>query len=492
MTSTRVLARNTGLNVAGQALPMVAALVAIPVLIRHLGAPRFGVLTLAWAVIGYFSLFDLGLGRALTQAVAARLGSRSGIAELPVVAWTALLVMTVFGVLGGGVLAMCSPWLVGGLLNIPLELRAESLTAFYLLSVSMPAVVPTAGLRGLLEAHQDFGIATALKIPLALFTFMAPLAVLPFSNSLVPIVVVLVIGRYLTWIAHVIACVKRYDYLRHRPAPRLSVVVPLLRLGGWMTTSNLVSPVMAYLDRFFIGATLAMTAVAHYVTPYEIVSKLLVVPIAMITVVFPAFASTYVDNPHRTTVLFERSLRILVLLTFPLSLVSILFAREGLMIWVGAAFADASAPVLRWLAVGIFANAVAQAPFALLQSTGRPDLTAKLHLIELPLYVASLAWLASTHGIVGVAVAWTLRATFDAVALLAVANQRLQGTRGTIRPTLIVAAGALAALVGACFVEGLMPKVLFLVVTAVTFGAVSWTRMMQPAERAYLMERARA
>lgn len=492
MTTTRVLARNTVLNVTGQALPMVAALVAIPVLIRHLGAPRFGVLTLAWAAIGYFSLFDLGLGRALTQAVAARLGSKSGVAELPVMAWTALLVMTVFGVLGGGVIALAAPWLVGGILNIPSDLRAESLGAFYLLALSMPAVVPTAGLRGLLEAHQDFGVATALKIPLALFTFLAPLAVLPFSNSLVPIVGVLVAGRYLTWIAHLIACVKRYDYLGNRPSPRLSVVVPLLRFGGWMTTSNIVSPMMAYLDRFFIGATLAMTAVAHYVTPYEIVSKLLVVPIAMIAVVFPAFASTYVDNPHRTTVLFERSLRILVLLTFPLSLVVILFAREMLTLWVGAAFADASAPVMRWLAVGIFANSLAQAPFAFLQGTGRPDLTAKLHLMELPLYVASLAWLANLYGIVGVAVAWTLRATFDSVALLVIANQRTHGSPETIRPTLVVGAGALAVLVGACFVEGLMPKLFVLVASVLAFGAIGWTRMMQPAERAYLRERARA
>ena len=75
MTNSRLLARNTALNVAGQAVPLVAALVAIPWLIRGLGADRFGVLTLAWAAIGYFGLVDLGLGRALTHAVATRLGS---------------------------------------------------------------------------------------------------------------------------------------------------------------------------------------------------------------------------------------------------------------------------------------------------------------------------------------------------------------------------------------------------------------------------------
>ncbi|MEP6991734.1 MAG: flippase [bacterium] len=487
-----MLARNTVLNVTGQGLPMVAALVSIPVLIHHLGTSRFGVLTLVWAAIGYFSLFDLGLGRALTQAVAMRLGSREGMADLSEVAWTALVVMTALGMAGGTLLAMSSGWLVRVVFHIPANLAGESLGALYLLALSMPAVVVTAGLRGLLEAHQDFGVATALRVPLALFTFIAPLFVLPFSISLVPIVAVLVVGRFITFAAYLVVCVKRYAYLQQRPAPRWAVLTPLLRLGGWMMASNIASPVMVYLDRFFIGATLAMTAVAHYVTPYEVVTKLLIIPSAMIAVLFPAFATTYVDNPQRTAVLFERSLRILVLLTFPLLLVVILFASEGLTLWVGAPFARESAPVLRWLAVGIFANAVAQAPFAMLQGTGRPDLTAKLHLIELPLYVATLAWLAHTYGIVGVAIAWTLRATLDAIAMLILGNQRIRGLSKHVKQTLIVGTGALGVLVGACFVDGLTARLVFLSAGGVAFVLVGWTRMMQPAERAYLRERAGA
>jgi O-antigen/teichoic acid export membrane protein len=54
---------------------MLVAVFCIPILIGGLGKDRFGVLTLAWAVIGYASLFDLGLGRALTQLVAKKLGA---------------------------------------------------------------------------------------------------------------------------------------------------------------------------------------------------------------------------------------------------------------------------------------------------------------------------------------------------------------------------------------------------------------------------------
>src|SRR5437773_8518685 len=75
LRSGRLLARNTVWNLLGNGAPMLVAVFCIPILIKGLGTDRFGVLTLAWALIGYASLFDLGLGRALTQLVARKLGA---------------------------------------------------------------------------------------------------------------------------------------------------------------------------------------------------------------------------------------------------------------------------------------------------------------------------------------------------------------------------------------------------------------------------------
>ncbi|HIB84841.1 MAG TPA: flippase, partial [Chromatiaceae bacterium] len=152
-TSGRRLARNVLWNLLGTGAPLLVAIVAIPILIDGLGTARFGVLTLAWMVVGYFSLFDLGLGRALTKLVAEKLGKGLD-DEIPALIWTAISLMTVLGVLGAVVVAALSPWLVVGVLKIPLDLQPETLTAFYLLAASIPIVIGTTGLRGILEAHQ--------------------------------------------------------------------------------------------------------------------------------------------------------------------------------------------------------------------------------------------------------------------------------------------------------------------------------------------------
>jgi O-antigen/teichoic acid export membrane protein len=68
--SGRLLARNTLFNFIGQGIPLLVGLVTIPLIVHGLGAERFGLLSLTWVVLGYFTIFDLGLGRAATKYVA--------------------------------------------------------------------------------------------------------------------------------------------------------------------------------------------------------------------------------------------------------------------------------------------------------------------------------------------------------------------------------------------------------------------------------------
>src|SRR5678816_296216 len=87
-----MIGRNTVWNLIGQVAPAIAAIFTVPILIHGLGTERFGVLTLIWLVVGYFSIFDLGLGGALTQVLAERLG-RDEHESIPPLVWTALGVM---------------------------------------------------------------------------------------------------------------------------------------------------------------------------------------------------------------------------------------------------------------------------------------------------------------------------------------------------------------------------------------------------------------
>jgi O-antigen/teichoic acid export membrane protein len=482
LTGGRLLARNTLWNLLGYGAPMLVAVFCIPILIRGLGKERFGVLTLAWALIGYASLFDLGLGRALTQLVAKKLGAGEE-REIPSLAWTSLLLMLLLGFAGTVSMMLISPWLVGRGLNVPAELQRETLQSFRLLGLSLPFVITTAGLRGLLEAHQRFGLISALRIPMGVFTFAGPLLVLPFSKSLVPVVATLVAGRTIAWALHLLVCLRVLPELGRSIAWERSAAGPLLRSGGWMTVTNVVGPLMTTLDRFVIGALVSMTAVAYYATPYEVVTKFLVLPGALMGVMFPAFSTGFAQDRERTALLYGRSVKSLFLVLFPVMLCMVALAQDGLKLWLGVEFAQHSFRVLQWLAVGVFINSLAYAPFALMQGAGRPDLTAILHLIELPLYIGLLWWLIVTRGIEGAAIAWFARVAVDALLFFGMARRFLPD-KGPMRlrimllPTMAVLILALAALL-----QGLIVKSLFLLGTMLCFVLVAWFRILTPEER---------
>src|ERR1700678_735918 len=416
LTSGRLLARNTIWNLLGNGAPLLVAVVSIPILIRELGKDRFGILALVWAVIGYASLFDLGLGRALTQIVAKKLGAGEH-DDVPGLVWTSLILMTMLGIVGGIAMAALSPWLVGHLLHASSTLQTETLRSFYLLSFSVPIVVSSAGLRGFLEAHQRFDIVNYLRIPTGIFAFAGPLLALPFSKALPPVVAILLLGRMASWFACLVFCLRVSPALRERIVWHGHAVGPLMKFGGWMTVSNVIGPIMVTMDRFVIGALLSVTAVAYYATPYEAITRLWIIPSSLVAVVFPAFSTTFAGDRGRTAALYDRSVKYILISLFPVVLAVILFAPEILHVWLGADFAAHSTAPLQWLTIGVFVSSLSLVPSALLQGSGRPDLTAKLHMIELPLYLLALFLLIRSRGIEGAALAWTARVCFDAVLL---------------------------------------------------------------------------
>jgi len=479
------LAGNILWNLFGNCFPVIVAVVCLPMLKRGLGTERLGIMSLAWVLIGYFSLFDLGLSRALTKLVAERIAQQRQ-SEVASLVWTSLSLMTAVGIVGALLTFVLAPYLVQRLLRVPASLSHEALGSFYWLGAAVPVVVLTAGLRGVLEAVQHFRLATAIRVPMGIFSYVGPAALLPFTHSLIPIIAVLAMGRVLACVAHFWACFHvlpglRGDFGFHAPS-----VKPLFLFGGWMTVSNVLGPLMVTFDRFLIGSIISIAAVAYYSIPYEVVTKLWLISSALIGVLFPAFSATNAVDRARLVFLFKCGVKYIFIILLPLALALVIFAPEGLALWLGNDFARNSTSIARLLAVAVLVNSLAQVPFTHLQSIGRPDLTAKFHLLELPFYVVTLFFLARHWGITGVAIAWLLRVIIDTFLLFWFSFRMLPECRFIVTRLPLMIGGALALNLAVALIAGLAFKII--VACAVFLFAVPalWLWMFTPAERAPL------
>src|ERR1035437_153059 len=95
--------KNTLWNLFGSAAPMVIGVAALPYIYHKISTERLGVLTIVWALIGYCSIFDFGLGRAITQRIAASAIDHNDNTSINTTATTGVLLTSAIGIAGAGI-----------------------------------------------------------------------------------------------------------------------------------------------------------------------------------------------------------------------------------------------------------------------------------------------------------------------------------------------------------------------------------------------------
>lgn len=484
--SGSLIAKNTIFNLLGYGIPLIIAILIIPFLIKGLGNEKFGILSLSWVIIGYFSLFDFGIGKALTKIIAEKLGENK-YEEIPIYFGTSFLLMLIISIVGTIVLLLLLPAIVYDYLKISQNLQNETLRAFYLLTFSIPIVTTTAGIRGVLEAYQAFRVISIIRIFLGVLTFLVPLICLFFTNNLISIVLALIFVRILVWILYFTQSLKVNNKLLAEFTLNIKLIKKIFRLSGWMTISNIIVPMIVYLDRFLIGTLISASAIAYYTTPYEIITKFLVVPGAITGVLFPTFSANYLSNPDFIAKLMKKAIKYIFLLLFPVILIIIFFANEGMALWLGKDFADESYIILQFLAAGVLFNSIAYIPFTFLEGIGCPDITAKIQLSELPIYIFFM-WIAvQNFGINGAAIIWFIRMILDSLLLFFFAKRKLfSKIKVNINMVPIVFILFTSSLLCLFLFDGIITKLIFVFLVLSVFVFVVFKFFLEDDEKVFL------
>lgn len=399
----RLLAKNYIISLVGQVIPVIIGLIAIPGIVKHLGTDRFGVLAIAWMLLGYFSMFDMGVSRATTKFIAEELGKGS-FDKIPRLFWTSIGLNALFGVAGSVILSLLTPLLAERTLKIPAHLVGESKTSLFILAASIPVVLISSTLRGALEARQRFDLVNIVKIPASSLTFIIPFIGVFIHANLPAIVGMLMISRLGVALIYLPMCFKVFPGLKTKFVFDRASVAALAMYGGWVTVTSALGPLIEYCDRFMIGSIVSISAMTYYSAPYEMAAKIFVIPLSLGAVLFPTFSSIQNSPMDAIANICGRSIKFMLLITGPLIMFMIIYARMILKTWLGEEFAEKSALAFQFILIGAQISVFPPVVTALLQGHGRPDVVAKLFMFLLPLNIAMLWVLIHKMGIVGAAV----------------------------------------------------------------------------------------
>lgn len=406
--------RNTLINLAGSAAPMLISLVIVPLYLRILGEARFGVLVLVWLFVGYFDFFDFGIGKATANHMA-RLRD-APIADREVAFWTGALINGMLGSLGGLVLLVAGHYGISAYFDGKLssEWEGEIRMALPWMALAVPVGMVSAVGVAALEARERFMTLNIQQVLVTAMMQLTPLLVAWWRGpSLDGLIAATVMCRVGSNVPVFFAC-RRYVPLQRRPSFRKSLAAPLFRYGGWVTITALISPILVSVDRFLIGSQIGLSAVAHYTVPYNLVTKFQILPGSLVRTLFPRFSQLEWEE---CAPIAGQAVCGLAAITLPLTLAAVIMMKPFLSAWISTGFAEIAAPVGEILLIGVWINSLAWVPAVMLQGQGRPATVAKFHALELIPYVAIL-WIGMAWaGLPGAAWAWVLRVSIDAVLM---------------------------------------------------------------------------
>lgn len=404
---------NIGYNFLGALVPLCVTLLTVPIYLHVVGIARYGVILVAWSMLGYFGFMDLGLSRATTHALAKI--AHTGEAEAKAhIFWSSAILNCALGLIGCAILWVIGSILMGHVLKIDPSIYHEAIASVPWIAAMLPLALMFGVGVGAVEAHDRFGTLNVIQSAGLILGQILPLAAVSIYGPSLNIIMPIMFSVRLVTTTATFYLALKVQKINFRPVLDFTIVKSLFGYGGWVTLTNLISPLMTSADQFVIGSIRNVNVVPFYAVPLNIVSRTLIVPSTICRSLFPALARNE-DNGRKNIV--SKALLSMTLVMTLIYIVAILTGHLFLQAWLGTDIANKGSMVFRILCVGAWANSFGFVLFTALQGQGRPKIIAKLHTAEVVPYLILLYYSVKYFGIEGAAFAWTARVTIDASIL---------------------------------------------------------------------------
>lgn len=412
------VARHTIYNLIGAVVPIVVSLVTVPIYLSVIGLERYGILSFCWILLGYFGLFELGLGPATAQKIASLVdASPEDRSEL---LWGSIFLCLSIGIVAGILLLAVAGPLLTSIRGLTGTLKTEIASVVPLLALSLPASTAYGVLSGALQGRERFLMLNSVSASANALMSILPLAVALLMGPSLPWLIAAVLSaRLLSVVVLAFYCVKAIPL--GRPAiPSWALINSLLRFGGWVTGAGLVTPLLTSMEKFMIGYVTGASAISVYMVPFNLVSRIVTLPMSLSSALFPRFASAQGEAADD---LEARAMKSLCAMMTVVSVFLMGILGIFLRIWIGKKLALAAAPIAYIILAGYWFNSFAHVAHAKLMGRGRPDLITKISLSQLVPYAIALYFAVYMWGIYGAAALWTIRSAIELVIFLCVSGQ---------------------------------------------------------------------
>ncbi|AKQ40994.2 hypothetical protein CP97_01410 [Aurantiacibacter atlanticus] len=352
----------------------------------------------------YVGQADFGIARAATQRIAA-LG-RGRAEDQIATAWTALAASAFMGLVLAVVTYVLATLYFAGPLEVSEEVRTELLASAVIMGGCTFVVTIFAAMYGCLAGRAMFGYSTLGSFVGNSASQLLPLACALFwTIDLYYLLLATLLARFLGTLPAAYGLWK--EMLRgHRVKIARDALRELVGFGKWVMALSVTRPAMVMADRALIGAQLGAIAVTAYAVPFQIASRLQMIPRAVLIVLFPKMAELGPEQSRAAA----RGYLLLFATGFAPILIGLSCMVEPLLnLWLGNELDERSVLLARILLLGFWFASLSGVMQNFTMARGDSRYVAVLYVLEVVPYLAVLYVAMAQFGLPGAALAFSAR-----------------------------------------------------------------------------------
>jgi O-antigen/teichoic acid export membrane protein len=396
------LTRQVGFNAVAQVAPILVAFLLTPVLVHRLGPNRFGLWSLALAIVSTITTLDGGISASLARFFALD-SARDQRADSGRLLVGALLFLALLGVVLTIVAYPLAPHIVS-LFHIPLRLHREAISVFRWLPPLAILGLMADAIAAMLQGNLRFRELSATMLASSL-VFAVAVLVLVHPGSHVQILLVATGMRYGVLAIGSLVFAARWLSFEAPLLPSRAVTREIWRYSSRMQVSAVTGFVNTEMDALVIAAVLPVRYVGLYSIGLQAASALRSVPLYAFPPLLTVFAKAFaISGRAAAATQFKRMERRWLPAVLGYGIIALAAIGFGVPIWLGRRY-DLSGMTAALLLAGYTAHvALTGMRTCYVRAIGRPGLETRYSLVWTvtnALVTVPCALLAGVLGVVG-------------------------------------------------------------------------------------------
>ena len=407
---------------AGQVLPLIATFISTPFVIRSLGSEAYGVLILIGLISTYFSFGDLGMSLASTKFGAEAYGKKLYNEEAKII-WTSASIAFCTSLVIAVPLFIFSDFIVGELLKVPHHLHEEASKGLKITSIGFVIICISGTVNTPQLSRLRMDMNTMINAGGRILMILATPVVLYLGGRIPEATIVALAAGLFILLGHLFFSTKLLPSLRQFTISK-ALVRPLVKFGSGAVLYGIALIVVSNLDKFLLTRLVSVQSLAWYSVAFTFASMTSMFSYAMVQSLIPAFSQLLTpDKKEELKSLFTQTLRISILGLLPSIMFLFVIAKPFFSIWAGDEFGRESVYPYYILLVGVFFSLLVYIPNCVVISHGRPDMMARVYWIEFVPYILMTILLIQKFGIIGAALAWSIKEIINAFIFITQAKK---------------------------------------------------------------------